>query len=592
MKKINLQIITLLILTIPNYSFSYDIEAFKLPEESKFLDKYKQEKNPILKRALEDKLIKECPFKRSESGLDALTNDAISLQLVSSSTDTKTKSCQNQINAFSDNMLKTKVLQDKINSSTGTYTPEDKIAITDGIRNTQLAADSFNNLLQSGCELKNTSGDISNVGNRLINLLEAGATILSVIYPGAALVSAVAITSGRVLVGISTWLFKNSKTDRSINEVNDSKRFINDLCLFRNLAYKYNDLYSDPLVDPDIELLSRLVIKNKAVNLANQMRQCTNAPANNTFAKLEIFSKEISAIVEGTASQKQCLLLADKYLSDLKPDVPNPLLELAKLNGCSESNNGASQNSIAYCKAWGNLKIISSGDMYEKCEDKKFQELMASKFTSLGYLIFKSVQENQKKVAPKKDLLEKLRDLEKEEALATQRYASLEALIQDAPMSQVNTAKSMSLLGNTILGKRFDDFSDITMDSAASNLKQAKKDLKTLLSMKHKSENMEDQNQKMEAEKNICLNEYSFKEKLYIAYNSYIGIKEICDVMKGSGQPPLKSRGFNFDNYSTTKINSDKNLTRKCEKLSQKITPLINEINIERDKAHLLKCSL
>ena len=110
--------------------------------------------------------------------------------------------------------------------------------------------------------------------------------------------------------------------------------------------------------------------------------------------------------------------------------------------------------------------------------------------------------------------------------------------------------------------------------------------------MKHKSEKIDDQIKKMEAEKIICLNENSFKEKLYIAYNSYIGLKEICDVMKGSGQPPLKSKGFNFDNYSTPKINSDKTLSKKCEKLSQKINPLINEINTERENAHLLKCSL
>ena len=581
-----------MIVAIPNFLFSVELQPFKLSDESKFLDKYKQEKNPVLKRALEEKLIKECPFKRSESGLDVITNEAISLQLISSNDDAKTKNCQSQIDAFSDNMIKTKVLQDKVNNSTGNYSEQEKVAITEGIRNTQIAADSFNNLLQSGCELKNTSGDISNLGNRLINLLEAGATILSVIYPGAALASAVAITSGRVLVGLSTWLFANSKTEHSINEVNESKRFINDLCLFRNLAYKYNDLYNDPFVDPDMELLSRLVIKNKATNLANQMRQCTNAPANETFAKLEIFSKEISTIVEGNASQKQCLLLANKYLIELKPTATNPLEEVAKLNGCQEQKIGPPQNVPAYCKTWETLKNMGSGDLHEKCEDEKFQKQMTTKFTSLVDILFKSVQENQKKVTPNKDLLEKLHELEKEEALATQRYASLAALIQDAPMSQVNSAKSMSLLGGTILGKRFDNFTDATLDSAASNLKQAKKDLKTLLSMKHKSEKIDDQIKKMEAEKIICLNENSFKEKLYIAYNSYIGLKEICDVMKGSGQPPLKSKGFNFDNYSTPKINSDKTLSKKCEKLSQKINPLINEINTERENAHLLKCSL
>ena len=591
MKEFKNKLIALvIILFLPKVSLSEDIRGYQLPLANNVFEKYQSEKDPAKKKAIEEKLIKECPFKQNDSGLDSITNDALALQISSTTPAANLANCQGLLNTYNDSILKTQVIQNRINSPNSNYSASDKIAMVEGLQNTQIAANSFNNLLQNGCELNNTSGDISNTGNKLINLLDSGANILSVMFPQAALISAVSVTSARVLLGLSTWLFTKNKTAYKIIEVNESKRFINDLCLFRTLAYKYNDLYNDPFVDPDIELLSRKAIKRKTTEAADHIRQCINKPILDSLAKLDLFSKDLEKAIDGTVSQKQCLALANKYIL-ASPSEPNRLTELASTYGCPTPKIGSSQNVIDYCKNWITIKNLGSGDIHENCEDEKFQKKLTAKFTSLVDILFKANLESTKKASPNADQLQKLHELEKEESDASQRYASLEALVKDAPMSQVNSAKSMSTLGITILGKRFDTYVESTLETAMTELKKSKKDLKELLKDKSAVDKKTDPIEKSIYQQMLCSNSNILKQKLYVSYNSSIGIKEICDVMKGNGIPSLKSKGFNFDNYSSESIKGKNNLSNKCRKLQSEIDPILQAINNELTQTEKLGCA-
>lgn len=567
---------------------------YKMPRESKILNEYQAEKDPRKKKELEQKLLSECPFRKIDSTLDNLTKEALSLQATSSNFNNQ-NNCQARLQGFSDSIVKTQELQNKVRTNAAELTDEDKKNIEDGLKNTQVAATTFNEILRSGCEFKNSTRDISSVGNQIINLLDAGTTILAFTNPSAAIITAGASISGRLVISLSRWISETDENQVLAKEASESGRFVNELCLFRNLAYKYDDLYLDPLVSPDLELLERQVTKNRAVSAAEVMRQCVNKPSNDAIMSLTNFSKDLAAAVDGVTSQKQCLSLLKKYNTSKSTEGVNHFKDLAKSYGCPSPNPGISENALMFCSAWDSIEKLSSGNIYEKCEDETFQKTVTKKFTSLSELLFLSAQEKAKASPSNKDDLQKLRDLEKEELIASQRYAALEASLKESMMSNVNATKSMLALGRTVMGDRFDDFSKETMKDCTDDLESAEILVTKLIALKKKADKTKNPIEKAERQREICTKATEARTKLAMTYQSSMGIREICTFMRGNGIPPLKSSGLNFDNYSSEnkrKIFLKRPyLSERCDNINKKTNKFIDEVEAQTTVVDSLGCT-
>jgi hypothetical protein len=585
-------------LTVNTTAFTQDFigTQYKVPRESKILKEYQTEKDPRKKKELEQKLLTECPFKKVDSALDNLTKDALVLQASSSNYNNK-NNCQARLQGFSESIIKTQELQSRVTSTNSEeLTDEDKKTIEDGLRNTQVAATTFNEILRSGCEFKNSTRDISSVGNQIVNLLDAGTTILAFTNPSAAIITAAASISGRLVISLSRWISETDENQALAREASESGRFVNELCLFRNLAYKYDDLYLDPLTPPDLELLERQVIRNRAVSAAEVMRQCVNKPSNDALVSLTAFSKDLAAAVDGVTSQKQCLALLKKYNTNKTAAGVNHFKDLAASYGCPTPNPGVSENATMFCYAWDSAEKLSSGNIYEKCEDEVFQKTVTKKFTSLAELLFVSVQDKGKVTpAANKDDLQKLRDLEKDELIANQRYAALEASLKESMMSNVNATKSMLALGRTILGDRFDDFSKATMKDCTDDLNAAENLLAKLSALKKKADKTKDPAEKADRQREVCTKATEARTRLAMAYQSSMGIREICSFMREDGIPPLKSNGLNFDNYSSEnrrkRFFKTPYLSERCDGINEKTNKLLDDVEAQTKIVDSLGCN-
>jgi hypothetical protein len=572
---------------------------YKIPRESKIFTEYQSEKDPRKKKDLEQKMVTECPFKKTDSSLDNLTKSALSLQATSSNFNNQ-NNCRARLQGFSESIVKTQELQKKVRINAAELTKaemtEEEIkSIEEGLKNTQVAATTFNEILRSGCEFKNSTRDISSVGNQIINLLDAGTTTLAFTNPSAAIITAAASISGRLVISLSRWISETDENQALAKEASESGRFVNELCLFRNLAYKYDDLYLDPLSPPDLELLARQVTKNRAVTAAEEMRQCVNKPSNDAFVNLTNFSKDLAAAVDGVTSQKQCMGLLKKYNTHRNAEGINHFKNLAASYGCPIPNPGLSENAIMFCSAWDTVEKLSTGNIYEKCEDDNFQKTVTKKFTTLAELIFQSAHEKAKINPVNKDDLQKLRDLEKEELIANQRYAALEASLKESMMSNVNATKSMVALGRTVLGERFDDFSKEIMKDCSDDLYSAGILITKLISLKKKTEKTKEPTQKAQRQREVCTKANEARSKLATAYQSSMGIREICTFMRGNGIPPLKSSGLNFDNYSsenTRKLFFKKPyISERCDDINKKTNRFIDEVEAQTAVIDSMGCN-
>jgi hypothetical protein len=574
---------------------------YELPEAGPIVKNYMSENDPGKKKAIADKMLKECPFRKTNSELETLTTEAVNLQLSANVPNSMFNQCSTQLKSFNDSISRSAELKNKIDQATltnKTLTAEEQAEIKKEIEITQMAANSFNNLLQLGCEFKNTSSEISNIGFRLINVLDASSMVL-LANPAHALVASSAAITGRLVISLSQWLFDRPNQNQLLTkETQDSKRFINDLCLFRTLAYKYDELYVDPFEDPNIALLERQVEKNKATAAANELRQCTSTNLSEPIAGLASFSKELLTIVDTNSTQKQCLNLVSRFNSEGSPKVGNPIKNLAQSYGCPDPGPEASTHVRAYCRSFESIKELCSGDYFEKCEDPEFQKKLNAKFTSLSEILFQSAQETTKQNTPKPkdDDLQRLRIAEQEEKIAIQRYASLQAILEDSPMTHVNSSKSMMSLGRTVLGDRFDVFAKDTFKSIEKNLEEADDILSPLPRRMEKAKKLRSPAEQARAVSDVCTKASQARQQLATVYHSSVGMTDICFVMKGQGIPPLKSQSLNFDNYSSGEkrtlgiFKTESYLSKRCEKISSRVSEELNKVKKMVLKLNELNC--
>ncbi len=576
------------ILLLTSNLFADPVDLSSLPDKGMQARIYLNESNPELKKSISERLMRECPFRRSNSELDLVTTEAINLQLVANTPDAKINQCASQLQNFNDTINKTAELKTKLDlaqSQSNKLSPEQENELKKEIETTQLAANSFNNLLKMGCEFKNGPNDISRIGHSLISVLDVSAAFLS-INPANALIATSAALSGRLVVSLSKWLFEHPNNNQILTkEAGDSRRFINDLCLFRTLAYKYDDLYIDPFEDPSSELKNRELIKNKASTRVLEIKQCITPAPNDALTGLTQFSKELLSLSEGQVSQKQCLSLVKKF-RESTTSGKNQLRELAQTFNCPTPSLEMGIKAIAFCNNFQALENLTSGDIYEKCEEDLFQKKLLAKFTNISDIIFQSIQEGAKQNPSKisDDDLMKLKVAENEERVAILKYASLQGLLEESPLTQANSAKSMMALGRTILGDRFDDFTKQTLKTMTKNMKEAEGNLSPILKQINKFEKISDPIVSMKMKFEICTSSKLVRQQLGVAYNSGIGLSDVCFFMKGEGTPPLKSKNLNFDNYSTDNkkrfglFSTEAYLSGRCEKAEKLIQKNISSI--------------
>ncbi len=580
--------------------FAGPIDLSSLPDKGMQARNYLSESNPEIKKSIAERLMRECPFRRSNSELDLVTTEAINLQLVANTPDSKINQCASQLQNFNDTINKTAELKTKLDlaqSQSNKLSPEQESELKKEIETTQLAANSFNNLLKMGCEFKNGPNDISRIGYSLISVLDVSAAVLS-INPANALIATSAALTGRLVVSLSKWLFEHPNNSQILTkEAGDSRRFINDLCLFRTLAYKYDDLYIDPFEDPSSELKNRELIKNKASARVLEIKQCITPTPNDALTGLTHFSKELLNISEGQVSQKQCLSLVKKFRESTAAGK-NHLRDLFGTFHCPTPPPEMGINAIAYCNNFQALETLTSGDTFEKCEEDLFQKKLLAKFTNISDIIFQSIQEGAKQNPTKisDDDLMKLKVAENEERVAILKYATLQGLLEESPLTQANSAKSMMALGRTILGDRFDDFTKQTLKTMTKNMKEAEGNLSPVLKQINKFEKISDPTVKMKMKYEMCTSSKLVRQQLGVAYNSGIGLSDVCFFMKGEGTPPLKSKHLNFDNYSTDNkkrfglFTTEAYLSGRCEKAEKLIQKNITSIREMVVKLNSLGC--
>jgi hypothetical protein len=596
-RKSMISILAILLTINSAKSIAQDQNKYMPPEAGPHAKLFENENDPIRKKALSEKLIKECPFRRNNSELDIVITESVNLQLSSNVQDSKYNQCSSQLKYFNESISRTAELKSKLdiaNSRTTQMTAEEQASLKKEIEVTQFAANSFNNLLQLGCEFKNGTNDISNLGYRLINIMDIASNVFMA-NPASSIVASTAALSGRLVVSLSQWIF-NQPNDNELltKEANDSKRFVNDLCLFRTLAYKYDDLYVDPFENPQDELLKRQTFKNEASARVNTLRQCVTPPPNEPLANLTAFSRELISAIDATTNQKQCISLISKFNSPGSIHLKN----LAKTYGCPTPAEKSPLNTIAFCKNFRLLEDFSTGDTFEKCEEDEFQKKVVKKFTTMSEILFQSAQEAARQSAfhVKEDDLQRLRQAEQEERIAIQRYASLQAILEDSPMTHANSAKSMLSLGRTILGKRFDEFAKETIKSTEKNISAASQIINPLVSKMKKAEKISDSELKDQTKKIICTSISQARQQLAISYHSSIGMNDICLLTKGQGIPPLKSKSLSFDNYSSENkkrfglFKNDRYLTERCIKIDKKIADQLKDIKTATEKIDRLDC--
>ncbi|MGZ3857435.1 MAG: hypothetical protein ACXVKO_14350, partial [Bacteriovorax sp.] len=368
-------------------------------------------------------------------------------------------------------------------------------------------------------------------------------------------------------------------------------------CSFRDLAQKYDKLYSDPFeksLNREKELAERKKAHDKAFEETKNLQACAEQ-LKSSVDKLQAFSLELTSASDKPSSQRQCLNLLNTYIDQKKKEEAAPLQALASKYGCFTP---AEKTDYApYCKNLSAIESMADGDIYDKCEKEDFQKMASAKFINLSDILFRSVQEDVKKISPITDELQRIRDTEESEKVASEQFDAIQGLIDANPITNVNTSKSMTNLGRNLLGSRFDKFAENSFKSASTDLEEATDVLDDLVAQKKDLDEgsflpwrKKDDSEKAKIQKEICDNASQVKRQLANAYRSNAGVKDICDFMKGDGVPALKTKGFNYDSYSAAISDQDNNLSNKCLGLYEEVATNFTEIKAQMNIATHLGC--
>lgn len=598
-------------------------ESSEILEENKLITELKKETDPAKKEILMNGLSNKCPFRDEKSQVAALIPISITLNNTANIQDAKSAECQGYVDNINASLANTKKMQAHLDDPSAKISDVEKAKLEENLKNTLAGTAGLHTLIASQCSTSNTA--VSGA-NQIIGAVEGGSSALSYVNPVAALIGVGAAAVGRLTVGLGGWLFGGKKKDLG-DEVKDSERFVNDLCAFRDLTYKYDKLATDPFkkdvveekkeVDPEKEkkLLARKAALKLELEESKDLLACTEQ-MKSSVDSLQKFSKELAPFIEKPASQKECLNILNNYADSKSEEKPGALDILASRYGCLNSNNpeGDSSNKRfqSFCKNYSAIEKMAKEDFYEKCEDENFQKQTILKFTSLSDLILRSIEDDAKAMAPAEaklkglqaasksadDELQLLRDGGQEAKLSQERYNALKAATDMNPIANMNTSRAMTFVGRNLLGDRFDTFAEKALESAEKDIDEASDVLEDLVKQKDKIEGRKFFSfkkykgaEKVEAQKELCDTAYQVKRQFINGYRSNAGIKDICDFTKGDGIPPLKSLGVNYDSYSATTSNRENNLTNRCKKIDVQVAKNNEEIKKQLTAMSGLGCN-
>lgn len=604
MKNANALLSTILILQMSTASANVaeaapGDDSFKILEENKLITELKKETDPAKKEILINQLSNKCPFKDEKSEIGALIPISINLNNSVNVTDAKSAECQGYVENINASLANSKKMQAHLDDPQAKISDVEKAKLEENLKNTIAGTAGLHTLLASQCSTNNSAVSTT---NQVIGAVEGGSSALAYVNPVAALVGVGAAAVGRLTVGLGGWLFGKKKKDVA-DEVKDSERFVNDLCAFRDLTYKYDKLATDPFkkdpveekkeIDPEKEkkLLARKAALQLELTENNDLISCTQQ-MKSSIDDLQKFSKDLAPFIEKPASQKECLNILNNYADAKSEDRPGPLDVLASrfecLNSDKAEGNSSNRKHQAFCKNYSAIEKMAKQDFYEKCEEDSFQKQTILKFTSISDLILRSIEDDAKAMAPAEekikgiqtasrstdDELQLLRDGGQENKLSQEKYNALKAATDMSPIANMNTSRAMTFVGRNLLGGRFDTFAEKSLKSAEKDIDEASDVLEDLVNQKEKIEGKKffsfkkySGAEKVQAQKELCESAFQVKRQLINGYRSNAGIKDICDFTKGDGIPPLKSLGLNYDSYSATSSNRENNMTNKCKKI-------------------------
>ncbi|MEA9356247.1 hypothetical protein SHI21_08540 [Bacteriovorax sp. PP10] len=589
MKKINIILPAILIM---NCSLATAAEPFQLLEENKMLTAIKTEPDQFKREEMAKKVGEKCPFVDKDSQMAGLLPSSNSLNLSAGMSDQKKAECATYLQNFNKSLEQTKSLQVMVGDTTAELTPEQKTDLENKLSTTVNATSGLRSMIEAQCTFSNSNDEVTNIGNGLISAVEGGSAAVATFNPVVALIGAGAAATGRLVSTLGGWLFGKSKNEMG-KEATEADRYISDLCSFRDLAQKYDKIYSDPF---EKRLKEKEVPKKKIVLTEDELnlKGCANQ-LKSSVDKLQEFSVELAAAADKPKSQRQCLSLLNNY-NDSKASGDSFALEnLSSRYGCSTDE--VEKKYVYYCKSLSSIDSMADGDIYTKCESEEFQSSVSAKFVTLSDILFRNVQEDTKKIAPYTDELQRIRSIEESNKVVVEQVDAIDSLLDINPMANLNTAKSMTNLGRNLLGSRFDTFAKNNFKTAGKELKEASGVLddlvdqhtslykKSFFSWRNKSDA-----EKAKVQKEICSNASQVKRQLANSYRSTAGVKDICDFMKGDGVPALKAPGYNYDSYSAPLSDQDGNLTNRCKEINMTATKNFADIKAKMTLVSSLGC--
>lgn len=564
-------------------------------EENKLLSKYFKEKDEKKKELLSEELKTTCPFKEVGSSLSSIIPNAISLNLSENMSSQKKAECQKYLNEFNDSIDRSSGLKEMIAKSKNTFADQEKQELENKLETTMTASSSLSDMLKSKCEFDNSAKDISNISNHLTDVIESGSAALYLVNPFAAIIGSSAAAIGRLGTSIGRWIFGTNKNELT-NEANESENYVSDLCSFRELAYKFDESYIDPteIKKFDEEDFNKKEMEiNKAEGLMKTFQDCLNSKKNSNL-KLEEFSEKINKILAIPIGQSQCLEFLNLFLDDEKNG--KAFKKISDNYNCFTSVQNTEMIANAFCKNYDKILELSKNDIYEKCENQKFQTELSAKLLNVSDIVFKNVTNKANETKLSKTEKEMKKQLQEDLDFKKSEYEALNLILKSNSITSSNSVKSMTNLGRNILGVRFDKYSENALDSADKKLDEV---MDVVDELKDKNDDIYNPgifsfkksiNEKLKLKDELCKEASTVKVQISTTFSAYNGLKDICSFMKGSGVPELKNKGFDFDIYSAPISEKENNFSSRCQEIEKEIKEKFTELNKQVQIVDSFKC--
>jgi len=597
-------------------AISSTLNLGNLPEENPIIQTLNAEKDEVQKTAMLEQLKTTCPFKRENDAAGILVS-SLSLSNRSTANTAQQIECDKYLNEFNETSSSISVLQNLVESGSNPSSTDSgtqpvaqdstNVALVKSITNST----NLKNLLESKCAFSNSSGDnISQTGYNVAKYVDTASGLVSSVNPLVGLIGAGAAAAGRLIVGLGSWIFGNGNEEK---EIENSENYLSDLCSFRDLTFKHDKLLGNlsptdgkPAVSSE-DYQGKIQAVEKQLADAKQQLSCSEQYKGG-FENVQKFVKDVGASVEKPASQLQCLNFINQISAGLSHPENYPLQTVANRYGCFNANSTFEKSRYqSFCNIFKTLQESIKGDIYEKCENETFQKMLASKFISLTDILSKGIEDSLADLAPvnekiksleaERDNLQKMRDEDLRKKISFEQFAGLGTVIESNAMTSYNTQKALTKLGREILGKRFNIYTEKTLDLADDALSDSEDLLEDLSDLKKSKDSTsfftstpKTEAEKKEIQQKVCDSIPGLKRKILEGYRTTLAVKDVCDFMKGAGIPKLNS-DLTFDQYSADIDDPKKRLTSKCSEIYQKTTKNFTAIKAQVKSSTELGCA-